>query len=72
MRTTEIDRKLDTPQEMKPQSPRVPIPADSSFAGISPDMDAIAGIAASALSADRIQFYFIGVVEARGVYEQRI
>ena len=78
-RAEELGRKLVTPEgvdgpmtkEMKSYGSRVLVPVIGAFAGVSPNVEALADVTALALAADHVHFFSTGAEEAKGMYKQR-
>ena len=59
-------------KEMKPYGPMVLVFDIGAFAEISSDVDALAGIIASAFTADYIRPFSTSAAGAKGMYKQRV
>ena len=59
-------------KEMRSCGSRVLVPAVGAFAEMPSDVEALAGVIASALAAGHIQFFSTSAVEAKGMYKQHI
>ena len=59
-------------KEMKSYGSKAPVSVIGAFSGVSSDLDALAGVIASALADEQIQFFSTSAVEAKGMCKQRI